>query len=524
MKPRVNPNSPDQSFDTEPMSSIPTYHVLHMSRLTNKTPDESQRDRPRTGRPIARWTSLVAAIVAFTVIALLSRSNDIAHAQSSAVEILNYSAVSKLPDGIEFTASVTGDVEEITVRFSILGRRATQYDYLDFGEPGTFTTSAPAIGTLFYRTDTLARYLPPGVTMEYRIEVLDSSGNSHESEPTQIVLTDSRFDWETVTEGGITVYFHGPVITRANSLLDASLQTIQNMAPILGIPTEGAPINVTMYNNIAEMTDATAARSGAISRELITEGQAFSPENTVLVQGGSSRATGTMSHELTHVLLSRAVSGARGAIPAWLNEGLAEYGNIDPGVAYDRYLEWGIDTNKIAPLTSLGTFPGDPDLVIVSYGQGRAVARFMVEEFGTGMMAALLEEFDSSRRLDEAMLLVYGVDRRGMDELWRESVGAFPLVDEVIVIAPTARPLPTFVPYTLDNLGAAPTSTPKPAETPSPEASAQSESTVAPGEEGESSGGCFANPGGPIDGGMALIILAVGSAAVFRTVREKQGT
>ncbi|HIF11671.1 MAG TPA: hypothetical protein EYQ82_01330 [Dehalococcoidia bacterium] len=71
--------------------------------MTNKTPDESQRDRPRTGRPIARWTSLVAAIVAFTVIALLSRSNDIAHAQSSAVEILNYSAVSKLPDGIEFT-------------------------------------------------------------------------------------------------------------------------------------------------------------------------------------------------------------------------------------------------------------------------------------------------------------------------------------------------------------------------------------------------------------------------------------
>ena len=136
------------------------------------------------------------------------------------------------------------------------------------------------------------------------------------------------------------------------------------------------------------------------------------------------------------------------------------------------------------------------------------------------MMAALLEEFDSSRRLDEAMLLVYGVDRRGMDELWRETVGAFPLVDDVVVIAPTARPLPTFVPYTFDSLGAAPTSTPKPA----PEASAQSESTMAPGEEGESSGGCFANPDGPIDGGMALIIVAVGSAAAFRTVRGTRGT
>jgi len=479
----------------------------------------------RIGRSIPRWTSLIAAIAVFMAIAVLSSSDGVARAQTPAVEILSYSAVSKLPDGLEFTATVIGDVEEVTARFLILGRRATQYDYLDFGEPATYSISAPGSGTLFYRTDTLARYLPPGVTMEYRIEVLDSSGNLYETEPVQIVLTDSRFEWDTVSEGGVTVYFHGPVTTRANSLLDASLQTIQNMAPVLGIPIEGAPINVTMYNNIAEMTDATAARSGAISRELITEGQAFSPENTVLVQGGSSRATGTMSHELTHVLLSRAVSGARGAIPAWLNEGLAEYGNIDPGLAYDRYLEWGIDTNKIAPLTSLSTFPGDPDLIIVSYGQGRAVAKFMVEEFGPGMMAALLAEFDSSRRFDEAMLTVYGLDRRGMDELWRETVGAFPLADEVVVIAPTARPLPTFVPYTLDNIGAAPKSTPEPADTPEPEASPQSEATVEADEEDKSDGGgCFANPGGPINGGMALIIVAVGSAAAFRAVRGKQGT
>ena len=165
--------------------------------------------------------------------------------------------------------------------------------------------------------------------MEYTIEVFDSNGNVYETEPNQVVLTDARFEWDTVSRGGVTIYFHGPVTTRATSMLDTSLITIQNMAPVLGIAVEGAPINVTMYNNVAEMVDATAERSGAISRELITEGQAFSPENTVLVQGGSSRATGTMSHELTHVLLSRAVTGARSVIPTWLNEGLAEYGNID---------------------------------------------------------------------------------------------------------------------------------------------------------------------------------------------------
>ncbi len=479
---------------------------------------------------------LTIAIAAFAVFGLLAGSGGAprTNAQSPSIEIVSFSAVSKLPDGVEFKANVTGDVAEITARFTIQGRRATQYDYLDFdeigeaGETRAFTADAPAKATLFYRTDTLARYLPPGVVMEYRIRVLDSSGNLYESEPRRIVLTDSRFEWETLSRDGVTVYYHGPVRTRANSLLDASLKTIENMAPVLGIEKDGAPINVTMYNNVAEMIDATANRSGAISRELITEGQAFSTENLVLVLGGSARATGTMSHELTHVLLSRAVFSSRSSVPAWLNEGLSEYGNIDPGVAYDRYLEWGIDTDRIPPLSSLDSFPGDPDLIIVSYGQSRDVVKFMVESFGPGRMAEFLAEFNTSRRIDDAMVTAYGFDLRTLDTLWRESVGASPLLEETVAPTPTARPLPTFVPYTLDNIGAAPTSTPAPDR-----ADSQPEATTAPvtdssaeaDNEGGVGGGCSAaGPGAPIEGGMALIILAVGSAATFRAIRGKSGS
>ena len=111
-----------------------------MSRFTNKTPDTNRLDRSLTGRTIPRWTSLIAVIAAFMVIAVLSASDGVANAQTPSVEILSYSAVSKLPDGLEFTANVIGDVEEVTARFSILGRRATQYAYLDFGEPATYTS------------------------------------------------------------------------------------------------------------------------------------------------------------------------------------------------------------------------------------------------------------------------------------------------------------------------------------------------------------------------------------------------
>ncbi|MCH7907636.1 MAG: hypothetical protein IIB26_09410 [Chloroflexi bacterium] len=127
---------------------------------------------------------------------------------------------------------------------------------------------------------------------------------------------------------------------------------------------------------------------------------------------------------------------------------------------------------------------------------------------------------------DEAMVAAYGFDRRTLDAMWRESVGASPLVEETVARTPTARPLPTFVPYTLENLGAAPTSTPAPDEAVSqPEATAAPESGQESDNEGGSGGGCSAaGPGAPIEGGMALMILAVGSAAAFRTLRGKGGS
>ncbi len=87
-----------------------------------------------------RWTSVAAAILAFVALGLLSSSDRVADAQAPTVEILSHAAISRLPDGIEFRANVIGDVEEVTARFSILGRRATQYDYLEFGEQDMYTT------------------------------------------------------------------------------------------------------------------------------------------------------------------------------------------------------------------------------------------------------------------------------------------------------------------------------------------------------------------------------------------------
>ena len=99
--------------------------------------------------------------------------------------------------------------------------------------------------------------------------------------------------------------------------------------------------------------------------KLVPEGQQFGQQNVVLLLGNGRRAGGTISHELTHVLVQRATSGGVLSIPLWLNEGLAEFGNVDPSLSYVRYLEWAVDPGRTTPFESLTVFPGDPNLTLV---------------------------------------------------------------------------------------------------------------------------------------------------------------
>ena len=99
------------------------------------------------------------------------------------------------------------------------------------------------------------------------------------------------------------------------------------MLPVLGItPTE--PLRIVSYNNYRHMSSALPFRSQAVSEGLQTQGMAFGNERVLLVHGFDPTVTGTVSHEFTHLLVSEAAGPAISQVPTWLNEGLAEYGNI----------------------------------------------------------------------------------------------------------------------------------------------------------------------------------------------------
>ena len=448
-------------------------------------------------RPACHRKGVVRITVVAAVLALALGVAGLWPVQAqSALSLVSHSVTSEFPDGIRFAAEVAGgsEITEVQVRFNRGSSSTSSYGYLEFDGGATVN------GEYFMRTNTSDRYIPPGTPITYHFEILDAAGNTLATEPEVFIYEDTRFEWHEVTDGPITVAYHGPVQTRAELIADAMIETLDLMGPLLGADTT-EPIRVNMYNNAVEMLQALPPHSRTIRTELVTEGTAFSEIGMLLVLGSGTLAKGTASHELTHILVHRATKDSFRRVPAWLNEGLAEYGNIDPSFSYDLALEFAIATGRLQSILFLDTPPGTPEDVIIFYGQGRSIVQFLVDSFGGDKMREFLAEFNGGKSLDEAMMTTYGFDREGLDRQWRDAIGAPPYVPPSETgPRPTPPPLPTLLPYSL---------TPQPGADTTGEPSPQPQATSTPEPSG---GGACSTPlrAGRIPIDPSLMAIAVG--------------
>ena len=468
-----------------------------------------------------------------------------AGADEGTIRVQSLSVTSEFPEGIRFMVDATSESEitSVAVRFRTGTQARGSYDYLAFDRGHTVSSE------LFWRTNSGGSYIPPGTMIRYNFEIEDASGARLDTEIEEFVYYDARFEWHEVEDGPITVAYHGPVQRRAEIILEAIVDTLGRMGPLLGADTR-TPIRVTMYNNVKEMLEALPPGSTTIRRELITEGQAFSQVGTLLVLGSGRLARGTASHEVTHILTSRAGDSIFRRVPSWLNEGLAEYGNVDPGFSYDIALEFAVATDRLLPITFSRVLPGTSEEAIIFYGQARSIVQFMVARFGPAKMNEFMATLKGGKNMDDALEQVYGVDRLGLENMWREALGA-ELYDREA--GGTARPTPvawpSVLPYSLTpqpesaTIGsvsstptpeptATPAVTPSPEPTPTPVAVAKVVDGSSPeaGQEGSTTeedggGGACSRPqhGGPASVNLSSIGLLVGlvGLAVRRRIRSR---
>ena len=347
-----------------------------------------------------------------------------AFGEEGAIEVLDVDAESQFPDGVRFsvTAQSSDEIDEIRVFLKRTGETgSSSYRSVDF-EPGTLVTGESILSTAGG-----GDYFPPGTHIRYSFEIRDKAGAVYRTPEEDFIYGDGRFEWQTVSSGLISVDYYGEYVEqRAQTILEAAEETLESMAPLLGIePTE--PLRIVSYNNYRHMSAALPFRSQAVREHLQTSGMAFDDERVLLVLGFDATITGTVSHEFIHLLVAEAAGRTRSQVPAWLNEGLAEYGNIDPTDDYEAALRYGIFTRRLKPLWFQHAFTGTPEDIIIAYGQGQSVVTFLINQFGPEKISELFQALQRKLNIDAALEEVYGLDQYGVDSAWRTAIGLEPL-------------------------------------------------------------------------------------------------
>jgi hypothetical protein len=223
-------------------------------------------------------------------------------------------------------------------------------------------------------------------------------------------------------------------------MLNAGVEGLRRNKEQAGLITD-ASIDIYVYPNYNDMKDAI------LYEPSWTGGMAF-PEYNILIMGLSGSDANwdqnTVIHELTHILIGHFTFSCIGSVPTWLNEGLAMFSEGKLEADMQSQLDQSIHNNTLLTVRSLnGGFSELSDKANLSYGQSQSIVSFLINTYGQEKLTQLLADLRDAKTIDDALREVYGFDTDGLEDAWRQSIGAAP---RAVSAQPTAQPTPTFVP------------------------------------------------------------------------------
>jgi hypothetical protein len=356
------------------------------------------------------------------------------------VDVQSQEARNDFPNGIVFKLDFESaePVKEVRFRYAIApdGSRA-------YGVPDC--TGVAIVQCTFDLKSTLSNFLIPGVEITYFWEITDQAGRTVETDPGRCMYQDDRFQWKSLSDDGLTLWFYAGSESDMRSLLSVGRDTLTRMGSLLGTEVD-FPVKVFVYDSAEDMQPVLLGGQLSPEHGVITLGEVVVSDTAVVAR--DAYALDILRHELSHIVMRRAVKGPFSNLPAWLEEGVAVYGQSQPLADMKSALDAAIKSNRpftIRSLSSASVGEGG-GTVSLFYGQSYSVVRFLIDEYGEAKFRDLLAAFREGNRTDDALMQVYGFDQDGLENAWRQSVGLPERVIEGGQAQPT-RPLPQVTPF-----------------------------------------------------------------------------
>lgn len=417
-------------------------------------------------RRVSHWVSNGFWIVLVIVFAVgLERP---LHAQA-AIQVLadEHEHVFKGPMTFRLRAEGTSEISGVRLFYRTTGQTSANRAEPAF-EPGTTVEVEHKVDM-----SEPENYLPPMIGIEYWWVIETANGDRLKTEPVSFVYEDTRYEWDALESDLLRLYWHDQPESFGQTHFQAAEDAAEELRDEFGVDPKD-PVSIVIYNSHDELmsvlVESSAEWTGAVN---------FSGQGVIAIGSGSSAwMDRVIPHELTHAMLDQVTKPPFGDIPRWMHEGLAMRSEGGMTAEEQALLSDAIENGELVSLRALNsTFADARDQAVLSYAESYSLIEFIIDEYGTDQLGRLIEVFAEGAHYDDAMLEVFGVNMDGMEDRWREYLGAPPRSGETratpapevtasstATVVPTS-PTPTAAEATPTALAAAPTATASPTPT-----------------------------------------------------------
>ena len=285
------------------------------------------------------------------------------------------------------------------------------------GDAG-FVPARQTDATFTLETITANRYIPVGSEFVIWWELTDLDGTTVTTDEETFIFLDGRYDWQSRTEGAISVFWYGNNERNADTAFEATRSALADTEALLQVEVL-YPVKVMVWASVDDGDLARRPRGETLDQELNTLGQRVSPDLIFVFEPDID----VIRHETAHIVTKVAGDGPFTQIPAWLDEGTAVYMQTSPGDSYSAALSGALLQGAALSLRSIQASPNQASLNNLFYGQSGSTVDYMIEEFGNEAFAELYRTIFAGSRTDDALETVYGVNQDGLYNLWRDANG-----------------------------------------------------------------------------------------------------
>lgn len=356
----------------------------------------------------------ILVVVAVLLLAVLS---PVLAQTGAGPRILENSASVEFPARLSFSLEVESDVDITDIR---LHYRVDRDSFARVTSEVIISFSPAASVAASWSLEMIkAGGMPSGAVVEYWWTVTDAGGHSIETTPLQVQFDDDRYQWRSLVQGDITLYWYQGGESFAQEIMQTAQEALVRLAEDTGAYLV-RPIKVYIYASSQDLLGAM------IFPQEWTGGVAYTTYGTLAIginTGILEWGKRAIVHELAHLVTHQMTSNPYNSLPTWLSEGLSVYAEGEPEAAYNTYLNQAILQDALISVRSLSSpFSAYADQSYLSYAQSRSLVDFMISRYGQDRMLELLDTFKQGSGYDAALVKVYGFDMDGLDALWRDYV------------------------------------------------------------------------------------------------------